>query len=418
MAQNHIIRIPYVVDNIHHTLADVLNDLLSHHHQTELDVATAYFSIRGFEQLRTTLPGLRRFRLLLGDDPQSVEQIGLRPDARAYLRGELNAEPLTLATQQLVEELVRFLRRADVQVLIFLGHDPDEEGQRCFLHAKCYLLYGGRGDQSELFDHLNPLVGIFKSRFLKRLESSIDAFRISIRRALEFVKTFAEYVQDDTVLDSASFRTAMRLLEDEGEDDEQSTPRSQAETIDASTEARDFVAQLPKLNAADYDRRKLHKALSDDIDNLTEIWHDIRNITTVRDDKFRGFKGLLQEELAGQKLIVFTYYKDTARYLCGVLMRDESASWRAAIGNPHIRRIDGGNAPKDRVRIVENFAPVASGRIDVLGTEKEIDILIASDVLSEGQNLQDCGYLMNYDLHWNPTRMVQRAGILISWGQL
>ena len=68
-----------------------------------------------------------------------------------------------------------------------------------------------RRDDFEL-GRQQALVGIFKSRFLKRLESSIDAFRISIRRALEFAKTFDEYIQDDIVLDAASFRVAMRLL--------------------------------------------------------------------------------------------------------------------------------------------------------------------------------------------------------------
>ena len=60
--------------------------------------------------------------------------------------------------------------------------------------------------------------------------------------------------------------------------------------------------------------------------------------------------------------------------------------------------------------MIANFAPVANGYSDIVGTEQEIDILLSTDVLSEGQNLQDCGDLINYDLHWNPTRMVQRAG--------
>src|SRR5262249_39704951 len=66
--------------------------------------------------------------------------------------------------------------------------------------------------------------------------------------------------------------------------------------------------------------------------------------------------------------------------------------------------------PKDRLRIVQGFAPKANDKPEWVGTDKEIGILISTDVLSEGQNLQDCGYLINYDLHWNPTRMVQRAG--------
>ena len=124
----------------------------------------------------------------------------------------------------------------------------------------------------------------------------------------------------------------------------------------------------------------------------------------------QSLKALLQGQLAGQKVLVFSYYKDTARYLYQALSSAENASWRAALGNPTIRRIDSDLPPADRVRVVERFAPVANGREEIQGTDEEIDILIATDVMSEGQNLQDCGHLVNYDLHWNPTRMVQRAG--------
>ena len=72
--------------------------------------------------------------------------------------------------------------------------------------------------------------------------------------------------------------------------------------------------------------------------------------------------------------------------------------------------MDSGAEPKERTRIIQGFAPKANGQLDWIGTDQEIDILISTDVLSEGQNLQDCGHLVNYDLHWNPTRMVQRAG--------
>jgi hypothetical protein len=72
--------------------------------------------------------------------------------------------------------------------------------------------------------------------------------------------------------------------------------------------------------------------------------------------------------------------------------------------------MDGGASPKDRARLIESFAPRSNNKPEIAGTEREVDILLSTDVLSEGQNLQDCGVLINYDLHWNPTRMVQRAG--------
>lgn len=823
-------RIPYVIDNVETRLADVLNYLLQRQTGQKVDIATAYFSVRGYDLIREPLSSVRHFRLLLGDNLQEPGDVGLQPNSRAYLRHELNAEPLNEATQRLVEELVRFLRRDDVEVRLYLGHDPAEKGRRSFLHAKCYLFYGGADHSQLLFDSLNPLVGIvgssnftapglltnrelnlvhktlldeeeiidfearhhvlhyaeeridgsitlenqlllksevgaraimdlarwyddqwrlavdfkadfidllesskfggriftpyeiymkalyeyfkddldsdfsssatrsavelaefqedavkkarrilarydgvivadsvglgktwigkklledyayhrrqkalvvcpaslkrlweeelrsasisayivtqerlgqddldirdyadvdvilvdeahnfrnkrakryfqlenilaangrrgrdggrkklilltatpinnnifdlynqinlftgndrtyfasagigdlykyflaarresieqgsirifnlleevvirrtrqfiqraypeatirgrkvtwpkrqlrtieynleaayegfyqqivrrieglnlahynlesyklgdkpddfelgrqvalvgiFKSRFLKRLESSIDAFRISIRRGLEFVKTFDEYLQDNIILDAASFQNAMRLLEEDDADSEDATPTSRASEMDAADDARILIEGLPRLDPSKYDRRALHRALQEDIDALTAIWHDIRNITYLHDAKLERLKQFLETELNGQKVLIFTYYKDTARYLYRGLTEDHNAAWLQAMGQPNIRRIDSHVKPVDRIRSVENFAPIASGQPQIQGTAQEIDILISTDVLSEGQNLQDCGYLINYDLHWNPTRMVQRAG--------
>src|SRR5258708_3876663 len=84
--------------------------------------------------------------------------------------------------------------------------------------------------------------------------------------------------------------------------------------------------------------------------------------------------------------------------------------WRVSAGEPQIRRMDSGANARERARLVAEFAPRANHKPDIAGSDREIDILISTDVLSEGQNLQDCGVLINYDLHCNPTRMVQRTG--------
>ena len=202
----------------------------------------------------------------------------------------------------------------------------------------------------------------------------------------------------------------MRLLENDDEDTEDVTPSSLATEMDDNEDARQIIDALPRLGAGKYDRRRLHRALQEDIDALTEIWHDIKDISVTHDAKLQQLKSLLETDLPGQKVIIFTYYKDTARYLYQVLMSGDNTAWREGIGNPHIRRIDSTVRTTDRSRAIENFAPGANGHPEVAGTDQEIDILISTDVLSEGQNLQDCGYLVNYDLHWNPTRMVQRAG--------
>jgi superfamily II DNA or RNA helicase len=253
------------------------------------------------------------------------------------------------------------------------------------------------------------LVGIFKSRYLKRFESSVDSFRISVRRALEFLKTFESYVMEGRVLDSSSFHRAMRFIQSEDAEDD-ATPISRADELDVSDQAREFLASLPLLAQSQYDLRRLHQALQHDIDALTEVWHEIKDITPSRDAKLGQLKELLTGDLRGQKVLLFTYYKDTARYLYRELTGEHSSAWREDAGNPHIRRMDSGAATRDRLGLIQAFAPTANERPDLVGTAEEVDILISTDVLSEGQNLQDCGVVVNYDLHWNPTRMVQRAG--------
>lgn len=256
------------------------------------------------------------------------------------------------------------------------------------------------------------LVGIFKSRYLKRLESSIEAFRITIRRALEFIKTFDSYVREGRVLDSSSFQKTLRLIDREDDEDDgiaadEENPTSRAGEIDLSAEARTIIDALPELNAKQYDLRHLGDELQKDIEALTDIWYRIKVITPAQDAKLGTIKKALVGDLRGQKVIIFTYYRDTAHYLYRQLVND--TAWLGDAGMPVIKRIDGGVENKRRVQLVRRFAPVANN-FTLTTDDTEIQIVVATDVLSEGQNLQDCGILINYDLHWSPTRMVQRAG--------
>jgi superfamily II DNA or RNA helicase len=251
------------------------------------------------------------------------------------------------------------------------------------------------------------LVGIFKSRYLKRFESSVEAFRISVRRALEFFKTFATLLEAGKLLNSSDFRHAMRYLEREDEEDE-TVPTSQAEALDREEEARAVLEALPELDLEQYDLERLHAALDHDVEVLTGIWDRISAITPEHDAKLQRVKQLLSDGLRGKKVLVFTYYRDTARYLYRELSQDDA--FLEAAAHPRIGRMDGGVSPQDRTQRIVRFAPVANEQPDLKGSDQEIGLMISTDVLSEGQNLQDCGYLVNYDLHWNPTRMVQRAG--------
>ncbi len=248
------------------------------------------------------------------------------------------------------------------------------------------------------------LVGIFKSRYLKRFESSVAAFRISVRRALEFLETFESYILDSKVMDSASFQKALRFLAREDEEDDATTPGSRSDELDAQAEARQFIAGLPTLNATQYDLKRLHNDLRKDINALRRVWHDIESLTPERDTKLATLKHLLLHDLKGQKVLIFTTYKDTLQHVFQALRQDE------AVSGLRIASMDSRTDTRERARIIARFAPRANKRSEGAENGDEIDILLATDVLSEGQNLQDCGVLINYDLHWNPTRMVQRAG--------
>ena len=272
---------------------------------------------------------------------------------------------------------------------------------------------GVKRDEKEL-GRQSALVGIFKSRYLKRFESSVAAFRISIHRALEFQKTFFSLLDEGRLLNSASFREATRYLDREGEEDGDA-PISRAEALNAHDEAQKLLNALPELDTELYDLPRLRKVVQHDITVLTKIWERIAAVTPERDAKLEKLKALLsgklkdkEKNLKEKKVLLFTYYKDTAQYLEKQLKGDED--FLAEAGHPRLARMDGDIAPGDRGTRIARFSPVANDRPELAGSEDEIDIMVSTDVLSEGQNLQDCGHLLNYDLHWNPTRMVQRAG--------
>src|SRR5437868_14908838 len=123
--------IPFVIDNQHHKMADVLNTLLRHHRGHSLDVATAYFNVGGWQLLRDGLNGLGNFRLLLGDEPEAGADLGLREAGAKPVKGlmrDLARENFNEQTLRLVEDLIAFLRRGEVQVRLYTPR---------VLHAEC-----------------------------------------------------------------------------------------------------------------------------------------------------------------------------------------------------------------------------------------------------------------------------------------
>src|SRR5205823_5335903 len=149
--------VPFVIDNQKHRLTVALNELLAHTVGKPLDIATAYFAISGYRLVKETLHQVGAFRLLLGSEPHSGAEVGLRPSAEALkkrLQGDLEAESFSEATLKLVEELIAFLRADKVQIRLY------EEG---FLHAKAYLFHQDKVESHNRADRLRPFAAIVGS---------------------------------------------------------------------------------------------------------------------------------------------------------------------------------------------------------------------------------------------------------------
>lgn len=233
------------------------------------------------------------------------------------------------------------------------------------------------------------LIGLIKTLFLKRFESSVQAFRISINRQLGFQKAFLEQLQAGRLLDSAEYRKLLAF-----EDDEQG-------------ELDQILTQLPPIEMTDYDIQRIETDIDADIEQLEQINVSVSPIEETEDDKLQHLVSLLESDLGKKKVLVFSYFKDTARYVYRFLREKADAGY---FQDRLIRIIDSDVPAEQRSTLIERFAPRANQKDDLAGTEREIDILISTDALSEGQNLQDSDTMINYDLHWNPTRMIQRAG--------
>jgi hypothetical protein len=149
--------IPFVIDNQEHRLRDVLDELLAQSTGKPLDIATAYFTISGYRLVREGVHRVGAFRLILGAEPHTGGDVGLKPSAGALkkrLQGDLEAEPFNEATLRLVEELIAFLRTDKVEVRLY---------DKGFLHAKTYIFHQDSVGPHNRADRLRPFAAIVGS---------------------------------------------------------------------------------------------------------------------------------------------------------------------------------------------------------------------------------------------------------------
>ena len=268
-------------------------------------------------------------------------------------------------------------------------------------------------------DDINPVeenrqrqvVGLIRTMFLKRFESSVFAFEKSLdrllRKLLAFVEVHSEPGAERDRFDAwmrqhasvLGFRPEVQLglgLDSTGEADE-----DDADEDVIPPELLEAVTELPR---SDYDVAAILGKTFEDLDEIARFLDAASRLTPEQDDKVRKLVRLLHtKDLAGRKVLVFTEFADTARYV---------ESHLRAAGVDGLVRIDSGSK-MDRAEVIRRFSPYynASSTAE-LATEglDEIRVLVSTDVLSEGLNLQDATRLVNYDLHWNPVRLMQRIG--------
>lgn len=267
------------------------------------------------------------------------------------------------------------------------------------------------GDDPEILEKKEKkrhrqILGLIRTLFLKRFDSSIKAFEMTSDHLIKKMLIFLEKHSQ-----SANHQRKLKAWKEKHQDILNYTMQQQAELFweenndQSQIDYEDYLPEelfddIEELSHQDYDLEEMIKLTYEDLDQLIAFVSETRSITASKDDKLKKLKRLLKsKELKGKKVIVFSEYKDTARYIFNELVESEFE---------HVEELDSSSA-KDRRKVIQRFSPYYNDSSSA-EVRNEIQILITTDVLSEGLNLQDATYLINYEIHWNPVRLMQRIG--------
>jgi len=273
-----------------------------------------------------------------------------------------------------------------------------------------YLLpeYISPGIYSNLSTIGNNLRGLMKSLLLKRLESSIYSFKETLGRMLNSYNNFLGLIDRGKVVMGKKVDQLLREEDD----------------LDNISETVDFLLKEDKIEFYDpiaFDIEILKTDLKTDINNLQQLFDKINNICEdiqtdyKKDDKILRLKDLVNSLISGKsefveeplgKILIFSQYGDTIQYM------KRAIKWfldKGLIDNTlKIEFVT--SDTKNVYNVVERFAPKANKVEHLISKDKEIDILATTDIMSEGINLQDANCVINYDIHWNPLKLIQRIG--------
>ncbi len=266
---------------------------------------------------------------------------------------------------------------------------------------------GGKGKLKQI-DRERSLQALMTTNLLKRLESSVEAFRLTLGslegKLNNTLQTIQKFESGQTI-NVTDFTEGLENLDAEDDD---------FDSLDDLS-----VGGKIQINLADMDVERWKGDLNGDLQLIQGLLKSMRKITPEDDAKLQHLKGHIFAKIAqpinakNKKILIFTAFADTANYLYKNLATGPLHS-----NGLHFGMVTGQGAPKstlgtgyDFQSLLTLFSPRSKEKAMVMPEEPgEIDILIGTDCISEGQNLQDCDYLINYDIHWNPVRIIQRFG--------
>jgi len=248
-------------------------------------------------------------------------------------------------------------------------------------------------------DREESLIHLLRVNILKRMESSVASFALTIKRQLADVNALlAKIDAHDESVDELSI------------DD--------VDIDDPAFEAL-LIGRKVKVLLHDIDRVRWRQDLIEDRNRLATLLSAAQAVTPERDAKLAALRDVIARKIAkpingeNRKILLFTAFADTADYLYDQLAgwaKNELGLETAVVSGTGANRTTLRGLRGDMSSILSVFSPRSKERPEELNAEGQIDLLIATDCISEGQNLQDCDFLTNYDIHWNPVRIIQRFG--------
>lgn len=268
-------------------------------------------------------------------------------------------------------------------------------------------LSGGGGNNLTQIGRERGVQRLMSINLLKRLESSVHSFYLTVNKILQTINTSIEKVNRFEAAGIGSVKEA-------------ETGDTYDFDIDDTNEDIFTIGGKVDIDLRDMDYKSWREELQQDRDTLELLISMVQDITPEYDLKLQTLEHLVEEKIShpinpgNKKLLIFSAFADTAEYLyeqlAPVLKRKYGLNTAMVTGSVEGKSTIKGLKPELN-NILTCFSPISKDR-DVLmpGSTDEIDVLIATDCISEGQNLQDCDYLVNYDIHWNPVRIVQRFG--------